>query len=88
MAPFLFTLAFEALSVYELLKLLFFSSLAIEPSVCALPWFGTIRRELDDFEAFWQSCLVFHGEGMNEGIVGHRYPRSLGLCQLTKRQHG
>ena len=49
MAPLLFALTFEALSVYQLFEFLFFFAFAIKPSTSALSRLRTIRWQLDDF---------------------------------------
>jgi hypothetical protein len=49
MAPLLFALTFEALSVYQFLEFLFFFAFTIKPRSSALSRLRTIRWQLDDF---------------------------------------
>ena len=58
-------LAFEALSVYELLELFFFFALSIKPGVSALTRLGTIPWQLDDFVVL--EFVVHSSVGDREG---------------------
>jgi len=70
MAPLLFALAFEALSVYQFLEFLFFFAFTIKPSPSALSRLRTIRWQLDDFvilEFFVHSSIGYRAGSEAEG---------------------
>lgn len=71
MAPwFLFALALEALSVYQLLEFFFFFSFAIKPSVSALTRLRTIAWQLDDFVVLEFVVHSSVGDRAGNGAVG------------------